>query len=191
MIRLNSETITQLCKYLSATGSCSPVAIENRGERIVVVTNASMLLEWPFDLVDRKCQEYIDLLKAQKDPSTTNVVAKISGKHWAEVLFGKKGAKFIPATEQDPTEDEVAEMQKREAKNPKRKRDRFQIFTTEKAVIRYRYNWAYIEAAEYAVDNPTFKMFRMPKDPQYSDALQMMAIYEGKGMIGAVANALE
>lgn len=196
MIELNNESIREIKSILSKVGSCPLFALEYKKEKQVILTNGSALFCWPRDLV-KDCPQYSKLLDAQKDQNAATAVERLKATHWYDFLFHPDG-KFMNVIEQEPTQEELAEMKRLEtiaaAKSKsalaRQVAERYIVYTTTRAVMRVRYNCAMLEASEYVVEGPVYRMYRPPKNQNIAQQLQMLGVYDGKELVGAFANMM-
>jgi hypothetical protein len=168
---LNQDTIPVLRKILDqATQPCPPYVVDY-GDT-VIVTNQSLLIEWPSELVDRDCPQYNKLL-LNGDNKLAAVKARLEEKDWRDVLFHPDG-KFVDAKEIGPDEDEVGQDA---------------VIFAERVVSRTYYHWTNIELVEFFITDPYYMRYKQPPEQDIAAIMHMLAVFQRDvGPIGVFAN---
>jgi len=179
---LDEETIKKIRKLRKEAGdseSFPPVLIHNQDR--VIVTDGSMLFDWPVESVDQECSGYHKLLSVQQHPHFGPRLGRLKDESW-QSFFIKPGVRLVPAVEVDPTEVEVQKMKKEGCP--------FHIFVPKKGKTTWYYNWSMIALAEFLIEEPSYQMV-IPANATNVDIKRAMIVTEGNATVGIFANRLK
>lgn len=174
---LNQQTITAFKRAIKAAGkSCPLFAVVSK--KTVMVTNGSVLLEWPREMVDEDCAAFSKLIDNKNHGSAAGAHQILSKTPWADVLFNPDKGKFLPARMMEPNDKELHHMKKDDVG--------LYVFTAGRSDHRVYYCHTSFNMIDLFVPNATYKVFR--KEPD--DVGQTLALFEEDVLVGASAPSL-
>ena len=160
---LDAEAIQAMKKLTGeSTQPCPLYAFEF--DDILVVTNNSIILQWPRDEVE-ECSQLSKLLDTRSDKLAADHAKNLSAEHWSIPVF-REGGKFIDAKEVDPEDDELGQI----------------VYTYRRS--RIRYGWYNFSIVELFLDDPTYRIYVHSEFP----IMRAMAVYDGDELVGAFMN---
>jgi hypothetical protein len=171
MIGLNAKGMAAFRKLVAeGTQPCPLYAVEvDTGA--IIVTNQSILLEFPADQVE-DCSQLHKLLASQKHELAKNVGNRLQDGEWRTTLFPAGGEIVEDAEEVDLTDEEREEDS-----------DRF-VYAWGKE--RIYYHWSNFEIAESFVEDPVYQMFVGPEG--HSPLMRLMVVFEDEHIVGVFTN---
>lgn len=168
---LNQDTIPVLRRILDQSTQPCPPYVVDYGD-YVVVTNQSILIEWPSELVDRDCPQYQKLMVNGRH-ELAGVRSRLEEKDWRDVLLHPDG-RYLEVEEVGPDDEDVGGDA---------------IIFQHKKVSHTHYHWTNIELVEFFITDPTYMRYKQPPEQNIADIMHMLAVFQRDvGPIGVFAN---
>lgn len=163
MIPLTSDGILTMKKLVQeGTQECPLYAVEHEG--VVVVTNNSVLLAWPTELVEY-CPRLSKLFDASEHKMAVHNASRMRERHWTEVVLQQKN-RVVRSEEVDPEDHEV------------------DVVVYEYGMVRVPYHWSHVEVMELFLEEPDYEMITL-KD---NYTMYPMIAYDRGVLVGAFVN---
>lgn len=154
---LDQTTISALRKILSeGRQSCPPFPVIKKD--VVIVTNGSILLEWPIADVDQECTQFHKLLSNLEHNLVPKDLEKVT--YWRAALFPKGGELVC-----------VEEVDRREG-------DDEGVLIYRHRASRIAYHWTNFELVELFLQYPKYVLFVQPKTEGVNQSIRMMAVLD-------------
>ena len=169
---LDDKRIRALKKVIKQGTADGPLFAADKDE-VVVVTNGCWLMEWPRHLVDTNCKGWVKLLAEQAHKkSKRNAGRLLVNPDWRQSVFREKGT-FVGIEEDEPSgltpQDMIAVLYKKE---------------------RLLYHYANFDAVDLCAPDAKLKLYKISKRVVAEPIGRVLAVYDGKRIVGAFMNTL-
>lgn len=186
---LDSKAMRHIMKQ--STGAIGPFAVECEGH--VIVTDGAFLLEWPTDQVERECRNFQKLLSNQEHAKTRNAVLRLQDRPWQDLLeFSAPDIRIFEVAEVEPDPEERAKMARAAKEAEKDKNglphaEYYRVYVQHRGRRRFHYSTSLLALVEDFIEDPIYRMY-VPANAAKDSIMRMMAVFEGKKLVGALAN---
>ena len=165
-------------KLKDAPQPCPVFAAERK--KLILVTNGSVLLEWPAKLVDTNCPAFSKLLDNQQHKLAVNHVEGLTKRPWPDTVFNPEAGEFFETEESEPNKKEMRRFLK---DTPEGEEPYIPIIYTS-GTERVFYHPSSFDIVEQFVPRATYRLWRRRGDEIY----RALGVFEGETLVGALAN---